>query len=339
MMNSQQLKLQLEDIVNPQEILLLRSIECPIDNMIPLDSLAVVCKKCETVYCKDCIDVWKRTNNICPMRCQPMELIPVEKTILASQLELIKIKCKYEQYGCIEKILIKDQKSHEKNCKYKQTECFKCNLKLSEGFLVSHLLEECDSLRIKCFICNNKYQMNKLDVHIAECIEKSYLCKSCGDYHLKSESNSDKVCKLLIEICPKCKLPELKNILNPTEHNCLSNKYKDNQIAISNYLLHLSVKIEIQMEKKLKDMGKCYLTFENEVFEVIKLLEKKFSNKQYVIDKKYQKIEDDSVKKIIVRNQSSSEEITKIEKSISELCSIIDSKLLNIVRINYIIIY
>lgn len=313
-MSTNNSKLQIEEIINPHEITLIRNIECPIDNMVPLDNLAVVCKKCETVYCKDCIDVWKRTNNICPMRCTPMELIPVEKTILASQLEKIKVKCKNEQFGCNLKVLIKEQKLHEKNCPYKQAECFKCNKKLPEGFITNHLLEECDALRIKCFVCGSKCQMDKINSHIQNCLESYYLCPTCSDYHLKSESNNDRICKLLIEICTKCNLPEISNILGTSEHNCLSSKYKDNQIAISNYLLHLSVKYEVLMEKKLKEKNKLYTAFENELSEVIKLIEKKYLNKLYMIDKKLNKIEEDSIKKMIYKNQLTAENLYSIQK-------------------------
>jgi hypothetical protein len=47
-------KLNPEEIVNMDEIPLGEMLECPIDGMISLNP--IICKKCETVFCIDCIE-------------------------------------------------------------------------------------------------------------------------------------------------------------------------------------------------------------------------------------------------------------------------------------------
>ena len=328
-------KLQIEEIVNPKEILLLRSLECPIDNMVPMENSAIVCKKCETVYCKDCIEKWKNTSNICPMRCSPMELIPIERTILAQQIEKIKVKCKNESHGCTEKVLLKDQKTHEKNCLFKQVECCKCKELQCEGYILEHLLNQCKKLTINCFICKTTSQVSEINHHLRQCLDNHYICKICTDYHPSSESNTDSNCKLLLETCKDCKLPELKLNLGTQNHLCLSEKYKDNNIVINNYLLQLLIKIESIIEKKSVEKSKLYLSFKNEIEQIVKLFENKFDSKLFLLEKRKSKIEEESIRKIIIKNQNKAVDLHKIKSDIQQDNSKIDGKyfLINIFKL------
>lgn len=312
------LKIQLDDIANQNEILLLRYIECPIDNMIPLKSCAVVCKKCETVYCKNCIDAWKKTSNICPMRCSPMELIEVENTIIANQLDKIKVKCNNEEHGCDKKIFIKDIESHKANCYFKQIECINCNEITNEGYLKEHMLKECKSLCINCFICDTKCQINEISNHIIECLENHYLCNICCGYHSKNESNNDKNCCLLLDKCNMCNMPDLKhNILNKI-HICINTQQSKDKVTISNYLLKILYKIESLIEKKIKAKSVVFTSFEKRLKELTSLIETKYKNYLKLIDINMRKVEDSYNSKIKVKSKEINSNLIILDKSIEK---------------------
>lgn len=310
---SQSKKLQLEEILNQNEISLLRNIECPIDNMIPLENNAVVCKKCETVYCKDCIESWKKTNNICPMRCQPMELIPIEKTILIQQLERIQVKCKYFSYGCTSRVGVKETtKTHENECYYKQVECPKCITKVNEGFFFDHLISKCEKSKLRCFVCIREYNLSSFHSHLKSCIESNVVCEICSDYHQKESFNEglSSECKMKLVICKKCNMPEVSCYLysNVIDHNCISDKFSNCQFAISNYLLYLGSRIESLIEKKVKEKTILIKNIKNEYKDISEFIEKKIQSKISMINIKRKKIEDESGKKILAKNHIKNEE-------------------------------
>lgn len=314
---SQPKKLQLEEILNQNEISLLRNIECPIDNMIPLENNAVVCKKCETVYCKDCIESWKKTNNICPMRCQPMELIPIEKTILVQQLDRIQIKCKYHNFGCTTKVGVKDPKVHENDCYYKQMECSKCKESVNDGFFLDHLISKCSKSRLTCFVCLAQHNLSAFHSHIKSCIDSFLICEVCSDYHPKESFSVDGLsnkCKMKLILCKKCNLPELSCYLTPNQmdHNCISEKFANCQFAVSNYLLYLGSRIEGLIEKKVKEKTVVLARINNEYKDISEYIEKKIQSKLYIINNKRKKVEDESSKKITLKNQLKQEENTSI---------------------------
>ena len=309
-------KTQIEEIVNPEEIMLISNIQCPIDHAVPLEN-AVVCKKCETIYCKDCIEEWKKTQNNCPMRCGPIEFISVEKTILAQQIDKIKIKCKNENFGCNIRVLLKEEKAHE--CLFKQVECVKCNKLKSEGFMIQHLLNECDGMKLQCFVCQKKYSLNEIDGHYIKCLESHNFCEMCNDYHAKSNSSNKEGCKLKVSICNRCGLPELNYIIGTSEHQCMNEKTMYSQGNINNYLLQLTVRMENAMEKSMKDKNQIKVKFHNELSEKIKYVIKKIGNKHLLLEKKKQKIYDDCKRKINGKNQMKLEEVEKYVKKIQEI--------------------
>jgi len=306
-------KLQIEEVSNPKEVVLLRSLECPIDNMIPLDQ-AVVCKKCETIYCQDCIDKWKKTNNICPMRCSPMELSDFRNTILAQQMDKIKVKCKNEEYGCFEKVLLKDQTSHLTKCLYNIIECSQCHEKVCEGFFINHLMNDCKSMMIKCFVCLTKLHVSELQSHLKSCQENHYLCKECSEYHSSNESNSESKCKLKIGFCKKCELPDLTSNLGTQSHICLLESLRDKEISVQNYLLQLTVRIENQIEKRSNAREAVYVTFILEIEKAMKVIGEKLSRKLNGLISKKDKIQEEISKKILNVNQNKVTDIFKLIK-------------------------
>ena len=83
------LKIEKNEVLNPEEILLIDKIECPIDSVIPLQPF--MCSICHTIFCKSCIDKWKEKSDICPMRCKNYKLIKVQNSIINQQIDLIKV--------------------------------------------------------------------------------------------------------------------------------------------------------------------------------------------------------------------------------------------------------
>ena len=241
-------KIQIDEIANLDEIMLERIIECPIDNMVPLNP--VICRKCETVFCKDCLESWKRTSNMCPMRCQPMEIINSEKTIVNQQINKIKVLCKYKTKGCKNKIKVSEISQHENICPYQPTECTKCKSEQFQGFIHKHLFSECNCCLVQCFVCREKYNLSAIAEHTKECEDKHYLCSNCNLYHINmigtgtntstsisitgTSTSTSKECKYRLENCEKCKMPEVFSFLNSTEHMCLSNDNKKKKNYITN---------------------------------------------------------------------------------------------------------
>ena len=326
-------KISVDEIVNQKDIILIRSIECPIDNMVPLENYAEICKKCQTVYCMDCIQVWKKTSNICPMRCSPMQLIKVQDTIVAQQLAAIKIKCKYEFFGCDEKILLKEYRKHEIECPYRQETCQACNYPKCHFLMIHHLLKECENLKLQCFICSNKYHFGDIQEHISKCLEVNIYCDICNGYHNKSLSNcnskgggNEYKCRLSIETCKKCGLPELNYLIGTPEHICLNSKNQSNQLCLNNYLLQLSVRVHVSMEKSLKDREKNNQLFISDFHDKLKFIQRVYFNKIYSLYSKKKKISEDYKRRIQNKNNSLKEDISKIEENIQSLQLKRDSK-------------
>lgn len=73
------------------------------------------CKHCISYYCQDCI---KR--KLCPNNCQKGKedptLYTINKYMKNKVNNTLKIKCKYDEYGCTKTTLLKDIAAHEKEC-------------------------------------------------------------------------------------------------------------------------------------------------------------------------------------------------------------------------------
>lgn len=321
-------KISIDEIVNHKEITLIRSLECPIDNMVPLENQAVVCKKCETIYCEDCINVWKKTSNICPMRCSPMEFIKVDqaKTIVGQQLQKIRIKCPNDIYGCDIKVLLKDHKTHEAECPYRQETCPSpnCSIKKCYYLISNHLLKECESLKVCCFVCNKKYFLVEIKDHIISCLEINEFCEICNGYH----SNTNNSCRLKILKCSKCDLPELSYLIGTPEHICLYEVYLNNSNSLNNYLLQLTVRIQASMDKSQKDRTLINSNFINDFKEKIKTVQKAYFNTIYFLNNKKKKVHEEFKKKLQLKSFTCKENIEKLSVNIGVLEQKIESIIL-----------
>jgi len=105
------------------------------------------CSKCETCFCKTCIEEWMKKNNSCTLKCTPLEL----KDINISQrkiLNKINIKC---LNGCSVPLL--DYYNHIKTCsleKNKEVTCWNCSKVCKESEIKMSLsdVEELKQLKV-----------------------------------------------------------------------------------------------------------------------------------------------------------------------------------------------
>ncbi len=73
-------KISPEHIANRDKLHLDNYLECPIDKMVC--TTLIMCKKCETIFCPECIEDLKKRSYVCPMHCNPIELIKRDRTII-----------------------------------------------------------------------------------------------------------------------------------------------------------------------------------------------------------------------------------------------------------------
>lgn len=300
-------KISNEDVANTKEILLIRNLECPICNMIPLEQQSYVCKKCETLYCKDCLDLWKKNNSSCPMRCIPFDFSPIENTVLYQQLMKIRLKCKNEANGCTEKPYYKDLSHHQNHCFYNQVECCKCNEYISEGNMINHLIESCSGMSLSCFICSSRHQVISMYSHIKSCIEENnFQCKTCSDYHSSIGNDfSNETCQLSICECSKCGLPDIQSSIEKSDHVCVNtNKSivnKERMYMINTYLLELTNKIEASIERKGIHRREAFKSFMNDINIMINYIKNKVNSKFIIVKMKEMKVFDESNKRLNTR--------------------------------------
>ena len=81
---------------------------CPLCSNILIDP--VECVKCQKIYCKRCIDFWKKINVQCPNNCRFQ--IYQKSTRRNNMLSSLKIKC----VGCNSPIKYFEAKEHHDKC-------------------------------------------------------------------------------------------------------------------------------------------------------------------------------------------------------------------------------
>jgi FtsZ-binding cell division protein ZapB len=111
------------------------------------------CTKCQTTYCKDCIESW---DGKCPKRC-------------GSQLY---VKPHRNTLQMLEKLVIK---------------CYRCPKFLNYKQLVDHKENKCDKIKIKCTNpgCTEEIQKDKLEDHLLNCEFGETECEECGRNTIK----------------------------------------------------------------------------------------------------------------------------------------------------------
>ena len=77
-------------------------------------------------FCKECIDIYLKEKNKCPI-CKNNFEYKINNDIINS-LEKLMFKCLFKNKGCNEIISYKDYFNHLSNCKYKYIK-YECNIK------------------------------------------------------------------------------------------------------------------------------------------------------------------------------------------------------------------
>lgn len=98
--------------INNQQIL-----TCCICDELLNDPL--MCSKCQTSFCKHCINSWLSKSKICPMQCQNSQYVEVSK-VLKSIMDGLIIKCEL----CGEQTTLFKYPKHSQTCS--KPKCFNC---------------------------------------------------------------------------------------------------------------------------------------------------------------------------------------------------------------------
>lgn len=312
-------KLSVDEIANLDELYLLTYLECPIDNMISLNPL--MCKKCETIFCSDCIEDWKKRSNVCPMRCNPIQLISTEKTIVRQQINKIKKHCPYQKHGCLERILLSDLPRHEKTCEYRETLCDKCREVVPMINYTNHLYEVCSKNMIKCPICETYLNLEVLLKHIDDCRQKTKLCEHC----CKNESISPHICEMRLVECPSCQFPELSRNVKKSYHKCIEDK--DNATNINTYLKNIHSQFEGELDASQSEREDKIKEFNDKLAELTKEVMNKECDKANILENKVNKLTEDSMKRINNIKRERLDTLNKIKSDISEWNNLITSNI------------
>jgi hypothetical protein len=314
-------KISIDDIVNTDELPLINYLECPIDNLISMTP--VMCKKCETCFCLDCIETWKKKSNICPMRCNPMELMNIDKTILKQQLDKLRLSCGNYNMGCLAKLLVKEVPLHEKICEYKGIKCDKCEETIPAIGLLIHLYESCKKNVVNCFICNMSLNLGTVLSHIEKCEIGSSMCAVCIQPRAENIELHSKVCSLKLINCQICKMPELQSEINSGNHKCLMDSDLSN---MNKYLKSVQSKYELSVNEIISHHDENYNDFLKKFGDINSEILKRENEKCTKLEHKLARLSDEYLKKMFILKRDKKENLNKLDHEVQELQKMIDSK-------------
>jgi hypothetical protein len=311
-------KISPDDIANKEELCLEGYLECPIDNMVSLNPL--MCKKCETIFCPNCIEDWKKRSNVCPMRCNPIELIKTDKTIIRQQLNKIKLFCPFLNNGCLEKVMINELPRHERLCEYRTIECDKCREKVPNIAMIGHIFEQCNSRKIQCPQCDIFYSLKDLCIHFQQC--NTPICNFC--FEAKTLNHN---CQYELRECMICNLPELSGNLN--NHRCAD---KNLNSSVWAYLKNLYTKIESNLNGRIMQRDLKYKEFTTKVNEISQDVIKRLAEKENALESKILEAKEKSYKRINVIKRDKYEELEKSKNELKNFEKCILGMLILIIR-------
>lgn len=313
-------KLSTDEIANIHEIPLINHLECPIDSMISLNP--VICDKCETLFCPDCVDTWKKRSNTCPMcKTTPFETINnLEKHIMKDQINKIKLFCQNYDSGCLTLIAPNEIDKHSKTCEYRKVRCPKCSKDVTFIETNSHYFDVCIGTRIKCIICCQEFNLKYILDHMKSCTIDS-LCNTCFN---NPSNNHAQECTIKIDLCSRCNLPDTAYEIKWNGHKCLEAQINTNLNA---YFKCLHSKLDNNMKRILQihdDRQKEFLIKFNELTsDLINRESQEYNNMEIRITK----FNEDLNKKKLNYRKDKSDTIIKLKNELEDLKGKINSKI------------
>ena len=281
------IKVDPSSIINSNLTRHIESLECPIDNTIPVQN-GVICSKCQNVFCEDCLQTWQTQKpNQCPLRCQNIIKVKIHETVLKPAIEKIMISCKFVENGCKVGFNVRDFKTHVKTCNFRDSVCQFCSESMVDCYLPQHVVTSCSKTKIKCEHCDQAMASNDFVNHIGQCLIAQTNSLTKGS---------------LIENCPVCKLPELKSKLAAETHECdskpemqrlhlyfrdlfdsLAIKFKEQEKKLNNWTNHIGPKFEEMFEKMMTFLYRKNLENQN-------LIADKKTKRKFQLEKKISKV-------------------------------------------------
>lgn len=208
--------LEKSDIINIEECKAIENcITCIICSGVVVDP--IMCRSCENVFCRSCIEEWKKKSNTCPYKCPDFSL--KENKVFNSLIANLKFKC---PRGCGQVIPYPDLIEHYKS---------KCE-KIDYYPIYQALLEEYKKIKeeyAKLPSLSNNYKDERLAKIINNQVSLSihkhplmkcetsrggWICDICGSHgKVKEKSYYCSICDY--DVCEDCKTKELnKTLLN-----------------------------------------------------------------------------------------------------------------------------
>jgi hypothetical protein len=180
---------------------LLKEHYCPICNGVLVDP--VYCRKCENLFCCDCIFSYTQSNISCfTLNCSFEESkIPAP---ISRILDYIELRCLNYINGCEAILRYSKFFSHIKECIFRDAKCNYCDLKLLYKELDNHI-SECDLAPVICDLCETGMQRKNFRLHeIKSCLKNVFLNQKTerDKFHnkiLEEESESRNKIRFLVE--------------------------------------------------------------------------------------------------------------------------------------------
>lgn len=220
-------------IVNENELKI--NLECPICYDICYNNL--MCSECHVVFCYDCFFPL----NKCPC-CSIKEVkkVGTELFPISNIFQSMVVKCKNSKCQKIGNLLEMDK--HKIKCHYENQKCpDECGKNIEFINIPKHLYNDCDLNKLQCISCDLTFSLERYKIHSEFCKSIKTLCENCIGYHDNGEE-----CFMNLEICKKCKFPDLSSAYRNNTHVCKIMCEID-----SIYLLNYLDKLKTSMHNKL----------------------------------------------------------------------------------------
>jgi hypothetical protein len=163
----------------------------------------VCCGNCQKLFCKNCIDDWKKKRNRCPNDHDYLEtqVNPLAKNLIDNFL----LTCRNK--GCTTQIKYGNYLKHiESECDFSNYMCHGCKLFEKKKIIMMHV-NVCELMEEKCGFCSLKFMRKYLPSHIKDCNERIIECEDCDKIFKKNQFiTHEKICEEKIITCQYCKM-------------------------------------------------------------------------------------------------------------------------------------